>query len=137
MLLLAVVSVTFAVLGPKILGNATNILFEGVVSKQLPAGVTQAQAVAGLRAKGQSTLADMLSAMHLNPGHGVDFGALGRTLLLLVGIYVRERALRLGAAVHHGRRRPAHHVSPAPQRRREARPAAAASTSTTTPAATC
>ncbi len=86
-LLLAVVSVTFAVIGPKILGTATNILFQGVVSKQLPAGVTQAQAVAGLRAKGQSTLADMLSAMHLNPGHGVDFGALGRTLLLLIGIY--------------------------------------------------
>ena len=86
-LLFAVVSVTFAVIGPKILGTATNILFQGVVSKQLPAGVTQAQAVAGLRAKGQSTLADMLSAMHLNPGHGVDFGALGRTLLLLIGIY--------------------------------------------------
>ena len=42
----------FAVVGPKILGNATNILFEGVVSKQIPAGVTQEQAVAGLRAKG-------------------------------------------------------------------------------------
>ncbi len=48
-LLLAVVSVTFAVLGPKILGNAVNILYEGVISKKLPAGVTQAQAVAGLR----------------------------------------------------------------------------------------
>ena len=87
-LLLAVVSVTFAVLGPKILGNAVNTLYEGVVSKQLPAGVTQAQAVAGLKAKGESTLASMLSAMHLNPGHGVDFGAIGRTLLLLVGIYL-------------------------------------------------
>ena len=30
----------------------------------------------------------MLSAMHLHPGHGVDFAALGRTLLLLVGIYL-------------------------------------------------
>jgi ATP-binding cassette subfamily B multidrug efflux pump len=87
-LLLAVVSVTFAVLGPKILGNAVNILYEGVVSKKLPAGVTQAQAVAGLKAKGESTLAEMLSAMHLHPGHGVDFGAIGRTLLLLVGIYL-------------------------------------------------
>ena len=33
---LAVVSVTFAVIGPKILGEATNIIFEGAVSKQLP-----------------------------------------------------------------------------------------------------
>jgi len=87
-LVLAVVSVSFAVLGPRILGNATNILFEGVVSKQLPAGVTQQQAVAGLKARGQSTLAEMLSSMHLNPGHGVDFAALGRILLLLVSIYL-------------------------------------------------
>ena len=87
-LILAIISVTLAVLGPKILGNATNILFEGVVSKQLPAGITQAQAVAGLKAKGESTLTEMLSAMHLNPGHGVDFTALWHTLLLLVGIYL-------------------------------------------------
>ena len=87
-IVLAVISVTFAVLGPKILGTATNILFEGVVSKQIPAGVTQAQAVAGLRAKGDTRQADMLSSMTLNPGQGVDFAALGRTLLLLVAIYL-------------------------------------------------
>ncbi|HUK77122.1 MAG TPA: ABC transporter ATP-binding protein [Thermoleophilia bacterium] len=87
-LLLAVVSVTFAVLGPKILGNAINTLYAGVISKKLPAGVTQAQAVAGLKARGESRLAGMLSAVHLHPGHGVDFNAIGRTLLLLVGIYL-------------------------------------------------
>jgi ATP-binding cassette subfamily B multidrug efflux pump len=86
--LLAVVSVFFAVIGPKILGNATDILFEGVVNKQLPAGVTQEEAIAGLRAKGEDQIADMLSSMTLNPGQGVDFDALARTLLLLVGIYV-------------------------------------------------
>jgi ATP-binding cassette, subfamily B, multidrug efflux pump len=86
--LLAVVSVTFAILGPRILGTATNILFEGVVSQRLPAGVTQQQAVAGLRARGENTLADMLSSMHLRPGHGVDFAALERVLLLLVGVYL-------------------------------------------------
>jgi len=87
-LILAIISVTLAVLGPKIMGNAVNILYEGVASKKLPAGVTQAQAIAGLKAKGESTLAKMLSAMHLNPGHGVDFAAIERTLLLLVGIYL-------------------------------------------------
>ena len=86
--LLAVVSVAFAVVGPKILGHATNILFEGVVSKQIPAGVTKEQAVAGLRAKGQDRIADMVSAMTLDPGHGVDFNALARTLLLLIGVYL-------------------------------------------------
>ncbi len=85
---LAVVSVAFGVVGPKILGNATNILFEGIVSKQIPAGVTQAQAVAGLRADGQDSLADMLSAMTLNPGQGVDLSAFGRALLLLVLVYL-------------------------------------------------
>ena len=86
-MLLAVVSVAFAVVGPKILGNATNIIFEGVVSKQIPAGVTKAQAIAGLRAKGQDRIADMISGMTLDPGHGIDFDALARTLLLLVGVY--------------------------------------------------
>jgi ATP-binding cassette subfamily B multidrug efflux pump len=85
--LLAVVSVAFAVVGPKILGHATNIIFEGVVSKQIPTGVTKAQAIAGLRGKGQGRIADMISGMTLHPGHGIDFNALARTLLLLVGVY--------------------------------------------------
>src|SRR5665648_385639 len=46
-LVLAVISVTFMIMGPKILGNATNILFDGVVSKQIPPGTTKVQAVAG------------------------------------------------------------------------------------------
>jgi hypothetical protein len=70
---LAVVSVSFAVVGPKILGNATNDIFQGLISKNLPPGVTQEQAVAALRAQGQNQLADMLSSMHLTPGQGVDF----------------------------------------------------------------
>ena len=85
---LAVVSVAFAVVGPKILGNATNDIFQGLVSKNLPAGVTPDQAVAALRAQGQNQIADMLSSMHLTPGQGVDFGALGQVLLLLAGVYV-------------------------------------------------
>ena len=91
-LVLAVISVTFMIVGPKILGNATDILFDGVVSKQLPAGSTQAQAVAALRAKGQDTQADMLSSMTIHPGQGVDFAALGRTLLLLVAVYLLSAA---------------------------------------------
>ena len=91
-LLLAVLSVALAVIGPKVLGRATDILFEGVISGQLPAGVTQDQAVAGLRAKGQDQVADMLSAMTLHPGEGVDFEAMGLTLLLVVAIYLVSAA---------------------------------------------
>jgi ATP-binding cassette subfamily B multidrug efflux pump len=95
---LAVVSVTLAVIGPKILGNATNDIFQGLISKQLPAGVTKEQAVAALRARGQNQLADMLSAMTLTPGVGVNFGALGQTLLLLVGLYVLSSIFSWGQA---------------------------------------
>jgi ATP-binding cassette subfamily B protein len=84
---LAVVSVTFAILGPRILGHAFNLLFEGSISAKLPAGATQQQVVAGLRAAGHSTQANMLSSMTLHPGQGVDFAAIGRTLLLLIGVY--------------------------------------------------
>jgi ATP-binding cassette subfamily B protein len=87
-IVLAIAGVTFAVIGPKILGNATNILFEGVVSKRIPAGVTKQQAIAGLRAKGQSRIADMLQSMNLNPGHGIDFNALARTLALVAVVYL-------------------------------------------------
>jgi ATP-binding cassette subfamily B multidrug efflux pump len=95
---LAVVSVAFAVTGPKILGNATNDIFEGVVSQNLPAGVTQEQVVAGLRAQGQDQLADMLSNMHLTPGQGIDFGALGQVLLLLAGVYLASSLFAWGQA---------------------------------------
>lgn len=84
---LAVASVVLAILGPKILGNATNLIFEGVVGRQFPAGLTKDQAVAALRASGQGNLADMLASMDVVPGRGVDFGALGAILLLVAGIY--------------------------------------------------
>ncbi|MBI2780777.1 MAG: ABC transporter ATP-binding protein [Chloroflexi bacterium] len=87
-IVLAVISVAFAVIGPKILGNATNDIFAGLLSKQIPAGVTQEQVIAGLRAQGKNQLADMLGSMHLTPGKGVDFGDLASILLVLIGIYL-------------------------------------------------
>ena len=85
---LGVVSVGLVVSGPKILGTATNILFDGIVSKRLPAGMTQAQAEALLRAHGQGQLADMLSGMTVTPGAGVDMAAFGRVLGLAALVYV-------------------------------------------------
>jgi ATP-binding cassette subfamily B protein len=85
---LAIVSVAFTVVGPKILGNATNTIFEGAISRNLPAGVTQDEIIAGLRESGQNQLADMLATMHLTPGVGIDFGALGGVVALLIGLYV-------------------------------------------------
>jgi ATP-binding cassette subfamily B multidrug efflux pump len=87
-ILLAIVSVTFTVVGPKILGNAVNTIFEGAISKNMPAGATQEQVIAAARAQGQNQLADMLSTMHLTPGSGIDFGALWGVVLVLIALYI-------------------------------------------------
>ncbi|WP_454194586.1 ABC transporter ATP-binding protein [Nocardia sp. Marseille-Q1738] len=89
---LVVASVLLNTLGPYILGRATNLVFDGVVGKQLPPGVTKDQAIEALRAKGDDTFADMLSAMDVVPGVGVDFDAVARVLGLVLVLY-------LGAAV--------------------------------------
>jgi ATP-binding cassette subfamily B multidrug efflux pump len=87
-IVLAIISVALAVIGPKILGNAINDIFAGVLSAQLPAGATKDQVVAALRAKGENQLADMLQSIDLTPGKGLDFGALGQVLLLLAAVYL-------------------------------------------------
>jgi ATP-binding cassette, subfamily B, multidrug efflux pump len=84
----AIVSVVFTVVGPKILGNATDLIFEGVVGKQLPPGLTQQQAEALLRATGNGQQAEMLSGMTVTPGQGIDFQALAQVLGLLVVLYI-------------------------------------------------
>ena len=85
---LTAVGVSLTILGPKILANATNLVFDGVVGRSLPPGVTKAQVVLGLRARGQNQLADMLSGMHVTPGVGVDFNAVGRVLALAALVYL-------------------------------------------------
>lgn len=84
----AVLSVALSVLGPWMLGNATNIIFDGVVSAKLPAGTTQDQAIAGLKAQGQDQLASMLQGMKLTPGEGINFTLLGTTLSIVLAIYL-------------------------------------------------
>ena len=105
-----VASVGFVVAGPKILGDATNILFEGVVGKLLPAGTTKAEAVARLRAEGHGQLARLVSHLHVTPGAGIDFGALGRVLGLAALVYLVSAALQLRPGLHAGGHRPAHDV---------------------------
>jgi ATP-binding cassette subfamily B multidrug efflux pump len=83
-----VVSVVLAVTGPKLLGEATNLIFEGVISAQLPAGATKAQIIAQLEASGETQRADLLRGMALTPGHGIDFSALALVLGITLGIYV-------------------------------------------------
>ncbi|MEP6630083.1 MAG: ABC transporter transmembrane domain-containing protein, partial [Lapillicoccus sp.] len=84
---LAVVSVALTAIGPKILGTATNLIFEGFVGRRLPAGVTKEQVVAGLRAQGDAQQADLVSGMDLVPGQGIDFTRLGQILLFVLALY--------------------------------------------------
>ncbi|RRD51257.1 ABC transporter ATP-binding protein [Buchananella hordeovulneris] len=86
--LCALVGVALAVWAPKVLGRATNLVFEGFVSRSLPAGVSQADVVNQLRAAGQEQVANMVAVMELRPGQGVDFAALWRVILLVAGIYL-------------------------------------------------
>ncbi|WP_084478510.1 ABC transporter ATP-binding protein [Nocardia jejuensis] len=89
---LAVASVVLNTLGPQILGKATNLIFDGVVGKQLgqglPPGTTKQQAVDGLRASGNDTFADMLGSMNVIPGVGVDFSAVGHVLAWVLALYI-------------------------------------------------
>ena len=87
-ILLGVGGIAVSVIGPRILGHATDLLFNGVIGRQLPAGLTKEQAIEAARARGDSTFADLLSGMNVVPGQGVDFGAVARTLALALVLYV-------------------------------------------------
>jgi ATP-binding cassette subfamily B multidrug efflux pump len=87
-LLFGVASVVLSVLGPKLLGHATDIIFSGVVGKLLPAGMTKAQAIAQLRAQGDNGRADLLSSTDAIPGQGIDFTRLEHLLAWVVLVYV-------------------------------------------------
>lgn len=87
-LALCTVSIALSVLGPKILGQATDLIFAGIIGRQLPADATKAEAVEGLRRQGQDTVADMVASMDVVPGQGIDFGAVGTVLMWVTAIYV-------------------------------------------------
>lgn len=90
---LGIGGIAIGVIGPRILGHATDLLFNGVIGRQLPAGLSKEQAVEAARARDDSTFADLLSGMDVVPGQGVDFGAVARTLLLALGLYLLAAVL--------------------------------------------
>lgn len=85
---LGVSGTAIGVIVPRILGRATDLLFNGVIGRQLPAGITKEQAIATARAHGDSSFADLLSGMDVIPGRGIDFGAVARTLALALVLYL-------------------------------------------------
>jgi ATP-binding cassette subfamily B multidrug efflux pump len=85
---LGIISVALSVIGPKILGHATDIIFAGVIGQQLSPGTTTAEAAEAARTAGNETFANVIEGMAVVPGQGIDFGLLGQVLLGVVAIYV-------------------------------------------------
>ncbi|MEW2586404.1 ABC transporter ATP-binding protein [Streptomyces virginiae] len=97
MVLAVVGSVACAVVGPKILGEATDLVFAGIVGREMPAGVTKQQALDGMRARGDEGMADMLSGTDFTPGQGIDFGAVGVVAIWALVVFTMAGLLMLVA----------------------------------------
>ncbi|MGN6271795.1 MAG: ABC transporter ATP-binding protein [Protaetiibacter sp.] len=89
---LGAAGVILAVIAPKVLGEATNLVFQGAIGRALaeffPAGTTNAQAVDALRQSGQGDFANIVAASGAVPGRGVDFTDLGFLLLVVLTMYL-------------------------------------------------
>lgn len=90
-----VLSVGLSVVGPWILGKATDLVFAGVVGREMPAGPSRDQAVEALRERGDGGLADMLSGVDFTPGRGIDFTAVGEVLLVALAVFAAAGLLML------------------------------------------
>ncbi|MGW0854268.1 ABC transporter ATP-binding protein [Streptomyces sp. NPDC002690] len=95
MLCAGVLSVGLSVVGPKILGSATDLIFGGVIGRSMPEGTTKAQAIQHLRDQGDGGMADLLSGVDFTPGQGIDFTAVGHVLLVVLAVYVGAGLLML------------------------------------------
>jgi len=87
--LLGVASVALTIWAPRLLGQATDVVFTGFVARQLPAGTTPLQVIEGLRQAGQDQLADMIAVMPaFTPGQGIDFDRLRYLLLVAAAVFI-------------------------------------------------
>lgn len=82
------ISVVLNVIAPKILGNAMNVIYDGMTGKAMPSGMTKEQVVESARASGNTDQADMLAGMDFTPGQGIDFALLGRLILVVLTLYL-------------------------------------------------
>ncbi|MGB0190580.1 MAG: ABC transporter ATP-binding protein [Nocardioides sp.] len=78
---LVVVSVLLMSIGPRLLGHATDLVFRGFVGSRTPVGTPDDQ------------LPEAVQGQGVVPGQGVDFGAVGEWLLLVLAVYAAASAL--------------------------------------------
>ena len=91
---LTAIAVGLNVVGPKILGHATDLLLEGIIGAQFPAG-TPKDLIVEEAAQADSRFADLLRNLDFVPGEGIDFGAIGGVLLVVLGLYVASFVLTM------------------------------------------
>ncbi|MER6180939.1 MULTISPECIES: ABC transporter ATP-binding protein [unclassified Streptomyces] len=91
------VSVGLSVVGPKILGEATDLVFAGIVGRQMEPGASKEQVLQAMRERGDGQVADMLRSTDFTPGEGIDFGAVGHVLLIALVVFVAAGLLMLVA----------------------------------------
>ncbi|GAW51234.1 MULTISPECIES: ABC transporter ATP-binding protein [unclassified Nocardioides] len=78
---LGVVSVALMSVGPRILGHATDLVFDGFIGRKFPPGTPD------------SALPAAVQGRDVVPGVGVDFGAVGHVLLIVLAIYAAASLL--------------------------------------------
>ncbi len=88
--------VALVVIAPRIIGSATNVIFDGVLGKELPKGMTLHQAEAYLKAHGHSQIAQLLQGTSAVPGRGIDLNQLGMLLGLTALLYLAGAAFSWG-----------------------------------------
>ncbi|WP_407359132.1 ABC transporter ATP-binding protein/permease [Microbacterium sp. LTA6] len=92
--ILGAIGVVLTVAAPKVLGEATNIVYEGFISNILaangvPRELSQEQVVEMLRSQNQDDFANMVAAMkNFEVGAGIDFERLRWIILAVLAIYV-------------------------------------------------
>ncbi|MGO4383612.1 ABC transporter ATP-binding protein [Specibacter sp. RAF43] len=85
---LVAASVVLTVIAPKILGAAMDVIFNGVIGAQMPAGVPREAVIAQARAAGNGQFADMLAKAGVIPGQGIDFIELSRLIVIVLSLYM-------------------------------------------------
>ncbi|MEU5519631.1 ABC transporter ATP-binding protein [Streptomyces sp. NPDC047860] len=83
-----VLSVGLSVVGPKILGEATDLVFAGIVGRDMPEGATKEQVLDSMHEQGDGDVADMLRSTDFTPGEGIDFTAVGNVLLGALAVFL-------------------------------------------------
>ncbi|WP_102193310.1 ABC transporter ATP-binding protein [Microbacterium aurantiacum] len=92
--ILGAIGVVLTVAAPKVLGEATNIVYEGFISNILadngvPKELSQDQVVEMLRSQDQNDFANMVAAMkNFEVGAGIDFERLRWIIAAVLAIYV-------------------------------------------------